>query len=80
VAAFHLSQEASATTAVGHSTMLASPVTGGVLLRTPRTLPGTAACATTVAMQTGTTSLSDLVFLSVVSGINAINLLDFLKL
>jgi len=56
-------------TSLDHSPTLATAVAGGVLRRAVLTLPGTAPCVTTLAMWTGTTTVSDLGSLSVASGI-----------
>ena len=59
--------------AVTVSTMVrsvASLVTGGVLRRTVRTMPGTAVCFTALALLTGTSAIRRTGSLSVASGIN----------
>ena len=71
---FQVSREASASPAVAHSAVLAAMVIGGVLLSPTQAMPGTATCTTAMAMRTGAPSLSRLVFLSVASGIDGINL------
>jgi len=58
------------------STMLATAVTGGVLRRTVPALPGAATWVTTMAMLTGTTTVRQMVFPAVASGINLFYLFE----
>jgi hypothetical protein len=48
------------------STILVIMLSSGVLPKTEATTPGTATCTTTISMFIGTTSISQLVLLSVV--------------
>jgi hypothetical protein len=52
-----------------HSITLATTAIGGVLLRTIQQMPGTATSTITMAISTGTITISKLVFLCVASGI-----------
>ena len=53
-----------------HSTMLVTSATGGVLRRPVLQTPGTAPCTTTMAISTGSTTISKTGFLFVASGID----------
>jgi len=61
---------------VGHSATLVAAVTGGVLPRALRTMPGTAAWIPTVAMYTGKVPISRMGSLFVASGINLFDSFD----
>jgi len=65
-----------AVTSVVHSAALAKSVSGGVLRSTIRTMPGSAACFTALAMWAGSTSLREKGSLFVASGINLFDSFD----
>jgi len=60
-----------------HSSMLVTSATGGVLQRRFQRSPGPETCTTTMAISSGTTSISETGFLFVASGIN---LFDYLTI
>ena len=70
-------------TAMEHSSLLVASATGGVLRRPVQPTPGSAACTTTMASSTVTTTISKTGFLFVVSGINLFysfgNLINYRK-
>jgi hypothetical protein len=77
-AVFQVFRAATATTAVAFSTVLAATATGGALPSRRQRLPGAVSCTMAVALQTGTSTLREMVFPSVASGIELNNLFDYL--